>query len=58
MFATNMQESYHIKNENSPLRQFEFGNGLNCGSRNPGSIPVEANVPRVGTAMARRLMMS
>ena len=47
-----------MKNEKSTLLRFEFGNGLNCGSRDPGSIPGEADLPRVGTLMARRLMTS
>ena len=49
-----MQESCHTENKN----QFEFGNRLNCGAGDRGSIVGEANLPLVDIPMARRLKTS
>ena len=53
-----MQENCHVRKDNSSSLQFEFGNRLDCGSGDPGSIPDEANLPRVCTPLARRLITS
>ena len=35
-----------------------IGNGLDCGSGDSGSIPSEANLPRVGTPLVKGLLTS